>query len=215
MAAITSASLGVAAAGYSIYEGEQKKKRAKDELNNYERQDLVNAYENIEISTIGSDLQREETQRTVATIVDSLQGGGSRAITSSLPQIQAGVNQSNRQIQKDLDDQVKQREYAISGEDSRIMGIKEHRDSQNIQALSSQYDAGNQNVWNGVNGAIAATGSLGRTLSGDASTTSTRGPQSASLSNSITPAPYNPFDSIPQFSIPTVKTLFTENNMYS
>lgn len=44
MAAITSASIGLVAAGASIYAGEQQKKKAKSELNGFERQDLNNAF---------------------------------------------------------------------------------------------------------------------------------------------------------------------------
>lgn len=163
-AAITSAAIGVAAAGASIYQGAQQKKKASQALNEYERQDLVNAAEQIEISTIGSDLMREESQRTTATMVDALQGGGGRLLGASLPQLQAGINQTNRQIQKDLDDQVINREYAIAQEESRLQNIRENRDVQNIGALSSQYSAGDQNMWNGINGAIAATGSIGTTI---------------------------------------------------
>ncbi|MGS4345100.1 hypothetical protein ACKUSY_05710 [Myroides odoratus] len=162
-AAITSASIGLAVAGASIYQGEQQKKKAKAELNAYERQELNNSFENVGISTVGTDLMREEAQRTTANIVDALQGGGSRGL-ALLPAVQANTNQVNRQIQKDIDDQIIQREYAIAGEDSRIMGIKEQRDNQNIAALGSQYMAGEQNTWNGINGAIAAAGSLGSAI---------------------------------------------------
>lgn len=166
MAAITSAAVGVAASGYSIYQGESQKKKAKSELNSYERQELINAAEQIQISTVGSDLMREETQRTTANMVAALQGGGSRAIGAGLPQLQAGINQTNRQIQKDLDDQVIQREYAIANEEANIRGIKEQRDMQNIGALQSQYAAGDQNMWNGINGAIAGIGSLSGAIGG-------------------------------------------------
>ncbi|MGL4581366.1 MAG: hypothetical protein ACRCVU_00145, partial [Flavobacterium sp.] len=68
-AAIIGATASTAAAGYSIYQGSQQKKKAKAELNSYERQELINAAEQIEISTRGTDLMREESQRTVANMV--------------------------------------------------------------------------------------------------------------------------------------------------
>lgn len=219
-AAITSAAIGVAAAGYSIYQGESQKKKAKAELNSYERQELVNAAEQIEISTRGTDLMREESQRTVANMVDALQGGGGRMLAANLGQLQAGINQTNRQIQKDLDDQVMRREYAIADENARLRGIREERDMQNINALSSQYMAGEQNTLNGINGAIAATGSLGRAI-GDTSNTQTQPLQrevQTSLANTISPqgvSNYNPFDGITPFTLPAVNTLFTEKSMYN
>ncbi|KZE77496.1 hypothetical protein AV926_14065 [Myroides marinus] len=236
-AAITSAAIGVAAAGYSIYQGESQKKKAKAELNSYERQELINAAEQIEISTRGTDLMREESQRTVANMIDALQGGGGRMLAANLGQLQAGINQTNRQIQKDLDDQVMRREYAIADENARLRGIREERDMQNIGALQSQYTAGDQNMWNGINGAIAATGSLGRAI-GDTpkkSNTSVKKevvtPYSADIKNisttdiqnSINSNPvnaynaYQPFgigSNIPGFSLPAVDNLFTEKSMY-
>lgn len=159
MAAVTGAVLGVAAAGASIYQGEQQKKKAKAGLNSYERQELNNAFENVGISTVGTDLMREEAQRTTANIGDALQGGGSRGLVM-LPAVQANTNQVNRQIQKDLDDQIIQREYAIAGEDSRIMGIKEQRDNQTIAAFGSSYSAREQKVWKGIHVGMVASGSF-------------------------------------------------------
>lgn len=222
-AAITGAALGVAAAGASIYQGAEQKKKAKAELNAYERQELNNAFENIEISTVGTDLMREEAQRTTANIVDALQGGGSRGL-ALLPAVQANTNQVNRQIQKDIDDQIIQRDYAIAGEDSRIMGIKEQRDNQNIAALGSQYMAGEQNMMNGINGAIAGVGYLGRTIQDEIDKDKPRQPQT-SLSGSIKhpgfqsltiPTPsqggFNPLFNA-GFQLSPIPKFTTENNM--
>ncbi len=212
VAAITGG-MGLLSSGASIIGGLNQKKKAKAELNSYERQDLLNAAESIEISTLGTDLMREESQRTVANIVDALQGGGSRVLGASLPQLQAGINQTNRQIQADLDQQVINREYAIANEEAQLRGIREQRDNQNIGALQSQYMAGEQNVWNGITGAIASAGSLDGAI-GDKQPEQRE--MQTSLSKSITPKSqtyYNPFDGITPFTLPAVNTLFTENQM--
>ncbi len=213
MAAITSASIGLAAAGASIYQGEQQKKKAKEEMNSYQRQELDNAFERVGISTVGTDLMREEAQRTTANVVDALQGGGSRGL-ALLPAVQANTNQVNRQIQKDIDDQIIQRDYAIAGEDSRIMGIKEQRDNQNIAALGSQYMAGEQNMMNGINGAIAGVGYLGRTIQDETDKDKPRQTQ-ASLSGSVIPQDryaYNPLFNA-GFQLSPIPSFTTEKNM--
>lgn len=210
MAAITSASIGLATAGYSIYQGEQQKKKAKAELNAYERQELSNAFESVEIPTTGVDLMREESQRNTANIVDALQGGGSRGL-ALLPSVQANANNVNRHIQKDIDDQILQREYAIAGENSRIMGIKEQRDNQNISALSSQYMAGEQNIWNGVNGVVAATGSLGNVIGNKPQVRN----ESTSLSNSIIPAKRVGEESISGFTAANIIAPYSRPNQTS
>ncbi|WP_430611506.1 hypothetical protein [Flavobacterium sp. JP2137] len=208
MAAITSVALGVAAAGYSIYEGQEKKKKANTELNNYERQALDNAFEDIQISTIGSDILREESSRNSANIVEAVQGSGARGIGATLPKLQMETNAVNRQIQKDLDDQVTKREYAIAGDETRIRDIREDRDNQNINALSSQVQAGEDMKWNGIMGGMSGLASMGRTI----------GAGDSVSSNSVTtnteqqvPNTYNPFN---RFSLPRVNDLFTEKQMY-
>lgn len=181
MAAITSAAIGVAAAGYSIYQGAEQKKKAEQALNAYERQELHNAAEQIQISTRGTDLMREESQRTVANVVDALQGGGGRMLGAAIPQLQAGVNQTNRQIQVDLDNQVRQREYAIAQEEARLSGMREQRDYYNLLGLGSQFQNGNTTMMEGIGGAAMGLGELAGAVK---ETLKRRGTQS--LSNSIT-----------------------------
>jgi hypothetical protein len=203
-AAITSASLGVAAAGYSIYQGAEQKKKAKQAINDYERQTLSNAAERIQISTMGSDLAREESQRTVANIVDALQGGGGRMLGAGIPQLQAGINQTNRQIQKDLDDQVRNREYAIAQEEGRLTSIREQRDIDNLSGLSSQYQTGNSTMMRGIGATVQSLGNLAGAIEEHMNKRET--PES--LSNSITPQgistyvnPVNPLDQIGPLNI--------------
>lgn len=165
-AAITSAAIGVAAAGYQIHQGEQQKKKAKRALDSYERQELDNAFKDVEISTFGSDLLREENARTSAGLVDAAQQGGSRSIIGAIPKIVAGTNSINQEAAKLIDDQFINREYAIASDNARIEGITENRDVSNIAGLSSQYNAGRQDSWNGVMGLASSAAYLGRNLSG-------------------------------------------------
>lgn len=152
MAAITTTAIGVGISGYMAYQGEQDKKKAQAELNSYERQDLNNAFENVKISTIGSDLLREESQRTSANLVEASRNAGIRGILGGIPKIQEFTNNINREGQKILDDQVLKREYAIAGDDVKLRGEKEDRDISNISALSSQVQKGEADMWNGIGG---------------------------------------------------------------
>lgn len=165
MAAVTSAVIGVAGLGMSAYQaidGANRQKKAQRELNNYERQELNNAFENVQISTMGSDLLREENARTTANLVDATQMGGARTIIGGIPRIVGTSNEINREAAKMLDDQVRQREYAIAGDNARIEGITENRDIANINALSSQVEAGRQDMWSGFGSALSSAAYMGR-----------------------------------------------------
>ena len=166
-AAVTSAVVGAAGLGMSAYQaidGANRQKKAQRELNNYERQELNNAFENVQISTMGSDLLREEGARTTANLVDATQMGGARTIIGGIPRVVGASNEINREAAKMLDDQVQNREYAIAGDNSRIEGITENRDIANINALSSQVDAGRQDMWAGFGSALSSAAYMGRGL---------------------------------------------------
>lgn len=165
MAAVTSAIIGGVGAALSTYEvidGAKRAKRAQRELNDYERQTIDNAFQDMPISTEGIDLQRDEANRTAASLVDSAQNSGSRAIIGAAPKISAGINDVNAGIYQYLDSLNNQRNYAIAGDNARIEGIKENRDNNNIAALSSQVQAGRQDMWSGIMGLGSSIGYAGR-----------------------------------------------------
>lgn len=152
MAAVTGTVLAVGMGAYTIAQNEKAKKDAKNALNDYERQDLENAFENVQISTMGSDLAKEEAAGNAATMIDTLQRGGTRAIFGGLPKVQEYLTGVNNQAAQYLDSQQTRRDYAIAQEEGRIRDIRENRDMQNIGALSSQINAANQNIQNGYMG---------------------------------------------------------------
>ncbi|HYE68033.1 MAG TPA: hypothetical protein VEA58_05435 [Anaerovoracaceae bacterium] len=152
MAAITTAAIGLGTAAYTIYNSEKQRKDAADSLDNYQRQDINNAYEEMPISTFGSDLLREENARTSANMVNALQMGGSRSVFGGIPKVVGMTNQINQEAARNIDGQVINRNYAIAQDNARIEGMTENRDMQNIAALSSQENAGRQGVMNGLMG---------------------------------------------------------------
>lgn len=165
MAAVSSliiGSLGVASSAYQVAEASKQGKKAQRQLNDYERQELDNAYADIEISTLGSDLLREENARTSANMVDASQQGGARSIIGAIPKIAGATNQINQQAAKMIDDQSINRSFAIAGDNARIEGIIENRDMQNIGALGSQVNAARQDMMSGIMGGMSSLAYLGR-----------------------------------------------------
>jgi len=152
-AAITTVALSAAAAGYQVYQGQQQKKQAQKALNDYDRQDLdtSNPYENMPISTVGSDLLREENQRSNANAVDALRNGGARGI-AMIPQVVANNNTQNRETRAFLDDKITKRDYAIAGDETAIRGMQEDRENADLAGLGQQLQVGGQNMWSGIRG---------------------------------------------------------------
>lgn len=157
---IAMAGVGLLGSGYQAIKGAKDAKDAKRALENYERQELTNIAEGLQVSTLGADLQREEQARLAATQVGALQGAGSRGVIGGLGRVEAGSQQMNRQIGAELDAQQKQIDQMRAQDEANIRGMQEQREQQDVAALSSQYNAGNQMMWQGIGG-IAQTGMAG------------------------------------------------------
>lgn len=163
MAAATSIAMGgigLLGSGYQAIKGAKDARDAKNALENYQRQELSNVAEGLQVSTLGADLQREEQARLAATQVGALQGAGARGVLGGLGRVEAGNQMTSRQIAADLDEQQKQIDQMRAQDEANIRSMQETREQQDISGLSSQYNAGNQQMWQGISG-IAQTGISG------------------------------------------------------
>lgn len=164
------AGAALATTATTTVDGIVKSNKANKALDNLQVPEYENPNRNISISTLGSDLIKEEGQRTTANILDTLQGGSARNIFSALPGLVATNNQINQQAGLDIDKQMLDREYAIAGYEERLNGVEENRYQRELSGIGAMYDAGQNQVWNGVNGMISSAGALGRSLDGDKKT---------------------------------------------
>lgn len=157
MAAATAAAVvgGVSAIAQTV-SGISNTKRAKDAINNFQRQDLVNPFENIQISTLKADQQTEANNVNFASSVEALQRGGTRAVLGGIPRL----NQQNlllqNQISADLDRQDKERQRLIAQQDTRIQSIQEGRENSALQGLGQQLQTGRQDTFSGLSNLTSA-----------------------------------------------------------
>lgn len=168
MAAATSiamAGVGLLGSGYQAIKGAKDAKDAKNALENYQRQELSNIAEGLQVSTLGADLQREEQARLAQSQVDALAGAGARGVLGGLGRVEAGNQMTTRQIAADLDMQQRQIDQMRAQDEANIRSMQEQREMQDIAGLSSQYNAGNQMMWQGIGG-IAQTGISGLSAMG-------------------------------------------------
>lgn len=162
MAATTIAVLGLALSAAATTKGVIDKKNAQKKLDNLETPEYSNAFKDIAISTQGSDLIREEGQRTTANLVDAARSAGARGVSSSIPKIVALSNENSRRSAAQLDDQIINRDYAIAREEGNLRTITENRYSGDIQGLGQAISVADQNIWNGIRGIGTGIGSLSR-----------------------------------------------------
>ncbi|AGO49734.1 virion structural protein [Cellulophaga phage phi13:2] len=153
MAAATALAIaGAAQGGFQLFQGIKQTKEAKEALANFERQELENVYEDQGISTIGSNLMREESGRTSASLVDASRNAGIRGVFGSIPKIASQTNSQNRESQLYLDNQVQNRNRLVAQDNQRIQGMQEARDNQELQGIGQLRQTGQENTFSGIRG---------------------------------------------------------------
>ena len=137
----------------SVFGGIQMGK-ARRAIENYERQDLTNAFDNVQLSTIGSDLMTAQNNRRTADMVDVLRGGGIRGVLGGLPKVMAQSQQLDMQARDYLDQQDIRRQYSIAQDDARIRAMQERREEADLAGLGAQLNTGQQNMFSGLGSAV-------------------------------------------------------------
>jgi len=141
IASAVSGGLGFAGGIYQAINGAKEQREAKAALDAYERQQLTNVAEGLQVSTLGSDLQREEQARLSSGQVQAARESGTRGMLGALGKIEAGNQRVMQQTGADLDMQQKQIDQMRAEDEARIRSMQENREQNDINALSSQYQA--------------------------------------------------------------------------
>ena len=145
----------------AISAGKQKKKIAQ-EIANQKEVKLTNIADGLQVSTLGSDLQKEEQARLAATQTSALADAGSRALGVGVGRVSAQNQNVNANIAADLDAQQKNIDMMKAQDEGRIQMTKEQRQQAKLAALSSQYagaqDAQAQGMGNMMQGFGMAAG---------------------------------------------------------
>jgi len=160
------AGIGLLSSGIQALSGASQKSAAKKALAGYKRQDLDNVYKDVQVSTRGADLQKEQQARLQAGQIDALAGAGTRGLIGGLGRVEDGSQAVSQQIGADLDKQQKEIDQLRAQDETRIQRMQEAREQADIAGLSSQYQAGQQQMWSGIGGmaqsAMAGLGAMGQ-----------------------------------------------------
>jgi hypothetical protein len=152
MAAATTiiAGAGLALGAATSVKGAIDAGKTKKDLRNYKRQDLKNYAEDMQISTAGSDIMREESARTTNTLIGNITRGGSRAINENLGKIVSYNNKASQQAAMDIDRQYQDRNRMVAMENTRIQDMYERREEGDLAGLGAKLQADRQTTWNGL-----------------------------------------------------------------
>jgi len=145
---IAGASLALSAAATA--KGVVDAKKAKDDAGNYKRQKLKNSAEDIQISTKGADIIREEGSRATASMIGAVKRGGARAIGANVGKITSQNLKYQNEAALNIDRQEQYRNKMIADQNFEVQSMYERREEADLRGLGAQMEAAKQTTWNGL-----------------------------------------------------------------
>ena len=173
MGAATAVSAGAGALGavtgaISMFTEASNKKKIAREIAKQKEVPLTNIADGMQVSTMGSDLQKTQQSQLAATQTSALQDGGTRALLGGMGAITARNQDANARIAAGLDEQVSNISNVRAQDEQRIQSAKDQRQANKIAALSSQYNAASQNQAQGMATMVQGAGMAGNALAAGA-----------------------------------------------
>ncbi len=155
--------VGVMQGGMALanFIGERKKQRKiRKAIADFKRQDLVNPYENMKISTMGSDIMREDNARMASMAMAQAQEAGGRSAARIAGSVQQNSNEVSRQIALNQDNQIQNRDRLIADQEAEFTRMKESRDIAQMEGLGQALNVSNANKVNSMNSFGNAIGNM-------------------------------------------------------
>lgn len=143
--------------GVQMAQANKQKKAALNEIKDYKRPELANAYNGLQVSTLGADRQREDMARTLATYGGMAAMGGSRGIAATLPALLEQQNAQEAQIAANLDQQQMQINQLQAGGEMQVQGMQEQRGNNDLLGYGNLLNNANQERAGALN-QLATTG---------------------------------------------------------
>lgn len=179
IALVAVAAVGLGLSVYQTVDAKKKEKEAKQAADEYQRQELKNPFEDLQVSTLGAELQQRNLNNQVSTATDVLRSGGARAVLGGLPSIYDSVIQANQQIAAGLDQQYNQNQQLAAQGTMNVQNMTEVRENNDllgignaIQTARNEYNQGLTNIVKSGTalvqaGQAAGIGGGGQSQSGD------------------------------------------------
>lgn len=156
------AGIGVGMEVYNAIKAAKEKRDIAKEIAKQEAVPLNNIADGMTVSRLGADLQKDQAAQMGANQMNALEEGGTRALIGGIGSVTANANNVNAKIAADLDEQQKNIDVIHAQDEGTIRGIKENRSAAKLAALSSQYNAANQNQNMSTANALHGVGSAGQ-----------------------------------------------------
>ena len=154
--------LGAGMGIFNMIRGAKEQADARRAMESYQRQKLTNVTDGMQVSTLGSDLQRQEQARLAANQNQMLADSGTRGIVGGLGKVQANNDKVMQETGAGLDQQQKQINMMSAEDEARMRQMTEERQKADLAALSSQFQSGKMDSNMGAGNLIQGAGMFGQ-----------------------------------------------------
>ncbi|WP_296683600.1 hypothetical protein [Flavobacterium sp.] len=159
MFGLISGGLSLIGGAFQAIQGAKQASDAKNALMELKVPELKNVTEGLQVSTMGNDLKVENAGNRFAQNVDTLRSGGIRGVIGGLSSVNAQAKQTDLEVAADYEKQQNDIAQMAVEDDARIRAMQEQRYQNNVAALSSQVNAGQQSMMQGISGALQGVSS--------------------------------------------------------
>ena len=130
----------------------------------FQRQEFINPYEDIQVSTLQADQQTDSNLSNTASSVDALRRGGTRTVLGGIPRVnESGILLQNM-ISQDLEKQDLERSYKIAQGEEDIRAMREQREQGALLGLGQPLQVGRQDSASGLTNLVSGGLALGSSL---------------------------------------------------
>lgn len=157
------AAIGLGTSVAKFFGGRKMEREAQKHIDNFRWQDLDNVMEDVQISTRGADLRREELGRSTATAIDALSKGGARTLAAGIGRVQENNTRVAREIGANLDEQQKQLDYAVAQDNARIQQMTERRQANELAGYGQMLNTGMGMKWGAMGDLLNTAGYISQT----------------------------------------------------
>jgi hypothetical protein len=141
-------------------------KKAQSAINKFKWKELKNPFDELAVSTMGTDRALEESARNTATSVDALQSGGVRGVVGGISKIQEQSNKVAQNVTQNLEEQQKQLDYKKTQVEYQNQQTESKRQEQELAGYGNLLNQSNKGFMQGMGMLANGVGAFGQTKAG-------------------------------------------------
>lgn len=161
-AAVAGLAVNAGMSAYKAHQGRKQAKEAAKQIDQYQRQDLNNAYAGVTLPMEAFRREEEALNVTTQSQIEAASMAGARGLGVAMPQIQDYQSKRMTDIGLGLQESKFRLDKLIAQDETRIQSMQERREAGDLAGLGAKYEAGRQDFYGGMGDIAQTIGAAGR-----------------------------------------------------